>query len=170
MQPPVHGGNNIILQGIFIMEPEITRPTHSLAGKVAIVTGAGSAGDGIGNGRATAILLAADGCNVVCVDRDIALANRTVEMIKAEGKGDAIAIEADVTSAAQCENIVKTTVSRFGRLDILVNNVGIGGAKGTAVDVDMAHWAQGMEVNVSSMVLMAKYAVPEIRKNDLVLG
>ncbi|OAL28669.1 hypothetical protein AYO20_09393 [Fonsecaea nubica] len=143
------------------------KPPRSLAGKVAIVTGAGAHGDGIGNGRASAILLADDGCKVVCVDRDIALAQRTVEMIEAEGHhGAAIAIHADVTDEAQCKGIVDTALDKFGRLDILFNCVGIGGAAGTAVEVDMAAWAKSLEINVSSMVMMAKYAIPAMAKND----
>ncbi|KAI9752410.1 MAG: hypothetical protein M4579_005634 [Chaenotheca gracillima] len=138
----------------------------SFHGKVAIVTGAGSAGDGIGNGRATAILLAEQGAAVVCVDRRQDWADRTVEMIKAEGKGKAFAVLGDVTSAKDCENVVQQAVSTFGHLDILINNVGIYGATGTAVEVDMDDWAKGMELNVASLVLMSKYAIPEMRKNQ----
>jgi NAD(P)-dependent dehydrogenase (short-subunit alcohol dehydrogenase family) len=142
------------------------RPSRSLSGKVAIVTGAGSAGDGIGNGRACAILLGEIGCNVVCVDLNTQFATRTVEMIQEDGKGKAIAITADITDEAACKSIVEQTVNEFGRLDILVNNVGIMGAKGTAVDVDMVEWERSMRVNVGSMVMMAKYAVPELKKNE----
>lgn len=148
------------------MSDGLIRPQRSLKGKVAIITGAGALGDGIGNARAAAILMAEDGCIVVCVDRDLKLAQRTVEMIEAEGKGSAIAISADVTSLTDCENIVKTTMDKFGRLDILFNCVGVGGASGTAVDVDMTEWAKGMDINVSSMVQMSKYAIPEMLKND----
>lgn len=143
-----------------------TRPlSASFAGKVAIVTGAGSAGDGIGNGRATAILLAEQGASVVCVDRREDWAARTVEMIESEGHGKGIVCVGDVTKAADCERMVNVALERFGRLDILVNIVGIGGALGTAVDVDMDEWARSMEVNVSSMVLMAKYAIPAMKRN-----
>lgn len=148
------------------MTDELIRPKRSLTGKVAIVTGAGALADGIGNARAAAILLAEDGCNVVCVDRDLPLAQRTVEMIEAEGKGKALAVQADVTSLADCERIVKTAIENYGRLDILFNSVGVGGASGTAVDVDMAEWAKGMEINVGSMVNMSKFAIPEMMKND----
>lgn len=94
-------------------------------------------GDGIGNARAAAILMAEDGCSVICVDKNIRLAQRTVEMIETEGKGKALAVEADVTLAADCERVVKTAVDTYGRIDILFNCVGIGGPSGTAVDVEM---------------------------------
>src|SRR5271156_751716 len=93
-------------------------------------------------GRAAAILLAADGCNVVCVDLNYALAQRTAELALAEGGGKAIAVLADVTSEAACKGIVEKAISEFGRLDILVNNVGVGGLKGTALDADMTKWAK----------------------------
>lgn len=147
-------------------ENAITRPTRSLSGRVAIVTGAGAAADGIGNGRAAAILLAEAGSSVVCVDLNHSLATNTASMIKAEAKGDALPIQANVTVAADCERVVSTTIQHYGRLDILINSVGVGGATGTAETVDMEDWARGLHVNVSSMVLMAKYSIPEMRKND----
>lgn len=144
---------------------ELTRPTRSLAGRVAIVTGAGSQGNGIGNGRATAILLAEAGAAVICVDMDIGKSEETVMMIVGEGKGQAFSMEADVTVEDDCRSVVQRTMSKYGRLDILVNIVGTIGAKGTAVDVDMSAWAKSLELNVSSMVMMAKYAIPEMVKN-----
>ncbi|KAL4877821.1 hypothetical protein BJY04DRAFT_230419 [Aspergillus karnatakaensis] len=148
----------------------LTPPSRSLAAKTAIVTGAGCFGDGIGNGRAIAILLASDGCNVLCVDRNLEWAEKTVSMIQEQAQdkayGTAIAIKGDVTSASDCESISQAALTTFGRLDILVNNVGIAGASGTAVSVDMESWAQSLEVNVSSMVLMAKYAIPAMLKNE----
>ena len=172
MLPRVITWNKTRLQEFHSKDVDIIhrRPTRSLIGKVAIVTGAGAIGDGIGNARAAAILLAEDGCAVVCVDKKLELADRTVEMIRSEGRGKAISVEADITSASDCERIVGTAINYYGRLDILFNCVGIGGATGTAVDVDMEQWAKGLNVNVSSMVLMAKFVVPEMRKNDDSLG
>lgn len=144
-------------------------PSRSLAGKVAIVTGAGCAGGGVGNGRAISLLLASDGCNVVCVDLNLEWAQKTVEMIEAQqskGSGMAIAVQANVTDSESCRSVFDSTVSKFGRLDILVNNVGIAGATGTAEEVDMEQWARGLEINVSSMVLMSKFAVPLMRQNE----
>ncbi len=153
------------------MEYHFPKPPRSLSGKVAIIPGAGAAGDGIGNGRASAILMADEGCSVVCVDRDVSLAQRTVEMIEAEGKGRAIAVQADVSVESDCARIVQTAaLGTYGRLDILLNCVGIGGAPGTAVEVDMSAWSKSMAVNVDSMVMMAKYAVPAMLKNELEWG
>lgn len=140
-----------------------TPPSRGLLGKVAIVTGAGCAGNGIGNGRAISIMLAQEGCHVVCIDLNLSWAKKTAEMA-AVYSGRTMAVAADVTSASDCENAVETAVKEFGRLDVLVNNVGIGGAAGTAVDVDMVAWAKGLEINVSSMVQMAKYCIPAMTK------
>jgi len=133
-----------------------------LTGKVAIVTGGGAAGDGIGNGRAAAILLARAGTRVVVVDRDASLAKRTVEMIAAVG-GEALALSADVTRAADCAAMVEATLDRFGRLDFLDNNVGIG-SRGTVVDESEESWRRLMTVNVDSMFLAAKHAIPAMRR------
>lgn len=142
-------------------------PSRGLKGKVAIVTGAGCAGDGIGNGRAIAIMLADEGCNVLCLDLNMEWAQKTAEMAASkQGRGKAIAIKSDVTKAPDCEAAVQTALKEFGKLDIVVNNVGIGGASGTAIDVDMEAWAKGLEINVSSMVQMAKYCIPAMQKNE----
>jgi NAD(P)-dependent dehydrogenase (short-subunit alcohol dehydrogenase family) len=142
------------------------RAARSLQGRVAIVTGAGAAGDGIGNGRAAAILLAEDGATVICVDMAKDPVVKTVEMIEKDGKGVAIAASADVTKEEDCKRIVDMALEKYGRVDILVNNVGVGGPKGTAVEVDMVEWAKGMEINVASMVTMAKFAIPAMLKNE----
>jgi NAD(P)-dependent dehydrogenase (short-subunit alcohol dehydrogenase family) len=143
------------------------RPTRSLTGRVAVVVGAGSEGEGIGNGRAAAILLAEAGARVVCVDFSQANAERTVQMICNDpGNGEAISIVADVAEEEQCRRVVQETISKYGRLDILVNNVGIIGARGTATTVNMSHWDAGMRVNVNSMVMMTKYAIPYMEKNE----
>src|SRR2546428_11283199 len=97
-----------------------------LAGKVAIVTGAGSRAAGIGNGRAAAILFAREGARVLVVDRSRAAAEATLKMILGEG-GKAAVFDADVTRADDCAAMVDDAVRRWGRLDILDNNVGIGG-------------------------------------------
>ena len=134
-----------------------------LAGKVAIVTGGGAAGDGIGNGRAACILLARAGAHVLVVDRDLNLAERTVAMIEAEG-GSAAAASYDVTISEQCAAMVADAVSRWGRLDCLDNNVGIG-SKGTVVEETEENWARVMHVNVDTMFLTCKHAIPAMARN-----
>ena len=133
-----------------------------LAGKVAIVTGGGAAGDGIGNGRAAAMLLARAGARVLVVDRQLDLAQRTVEMIAAEG-GDALACAADVVDEAQCRAMVETAVARFGRLDLLDNNVGIA-STGSVVAEDPQVWRRVMQVNVDSIFLASRHAIPAMIK------
>jgi len=129
-----------------------------LAGKVALISGGGAAGDGIGNGRAAAILLARSGTKVVVADRELKLAERTVEMIAAEG-GTAVALAADVTAESDCRRLVDLCVDRFGRLDFLDNNVGIG-SRGSVVDEKPEQYRRVMQVNVESMFLLSKYAIP----------
>lgn len=132
-----------------------------LAGRVAIVTGGGSRGEGIGNGRAAAILLARSGARVLVVDREPAPAEATVAAIVAEG-GTAAAFAVDVTDEASCTAMVAAAVERWGRLDVLDNNVGIG-SRGSVVDEDPARWQRVMEVNVTSMVLASRAAIPAMR-------
>jgi NAD(P)-dependent dehydrogenase (short-subunit alcohol dehydrogenase family) len=129
-----------------------------LIGKVAIVTGGGAADDGIGNGRATAILLARAGAHVLVVDRDLTRAQRTVAMIAEEG-GTAAAACYDITGSEQCAAMVADALSRWGRLDCLDNNVGIG-SKGTVVEETQENWTNVMHVNVDTMFLACKHAIP----------
>jgi NAD(P)-dependent dehydrogenase (short-subunit alcohol dehydrogenase family) len=133
-----------------------------LAGKAAIVTGGGAAGDGIGNGRAAAILLARAGTRVLVVDRQIELAERTVAMIAEEG-GEAVAFAADISDEAQAQAMVMTAVERFGRLDFLDNNVGIG-ARGSVTETDPAAWRRVMQINVETMYLASRHAIPAMIK------
>jgi len=129
-----------------------------LAGKVAIVTGAGSQTEGIGNGRAAAILFAREGARVLLVDRKLAAAEETREMIAGE-RGESSAFEADVTSGDDCRAMVAEAAGRWGGLDILQNNVGIG-SSGTVVDIAEEDWERVLRVNVTSMMLAAKHAIP----------
>jgi NAD(P)-dependent dehydrogenase (short-subunit alcohol dehydrogenase family) len=129
-----------------------------LAGKVAIVTGVGAPDDGIGNGRAAALLLARSSAKVVVVDVVGAAAEQTVSMITAEG-GTAIPFVADVAEESQCKALVEAAVREFGRLDLLDNNVGIGG-RGSVVDTPVDLWRRVMQVNVDSMFFVSRYAIP----------
>jgi NAD(P)-dependent dehydrogenase (short-subunit alcohol dehydrogenase family) len=133
-----------------------------LSGKVAIISGGGAAGDGIGNGRAAAILLARAGTRVLVADRDLKLAERTVEMIEEEG-GTAAAHAGDVTVEAECKRLAEAAVDRFGRLDFLDNNVGIG-SRGSVVDEKPEDYRRVMQVNVETMFLLSKHAIPAMIK------
>lgn len=129
--------------------------------KVAIVTGAGAAGDGIGNGRATAILLARSGAKVVAVDRIEERANRTVEMIEQEG-GAAIAVAADVTSSMDCQRLVELALSRWGRIDLLDNNVGVG-SRGSVLEEAQERWDRVMKINVNSVYQVSRAVIPVMK-------
>jgi NAD(P)-dependent dehydrogenase (short-subunit alcohol dehydrogenase family) len=133
-----------------------------LSGKVAIVTGGGAANDGIGNGRAAAMLLARAGAKVLVVDLDADRAARTVEMIEADG-GAAVPFVADVTDEGQARAMVDAALARFGRLDCLDNNVGIGG-RGSVVDVSPQDWRRVMQVNVDSMFMASRHAIPAMKE------
>jgi NAD(P)-dependent dehydrogenase (short-subunit alcohol dehydrogenase family) len=129
-----------------------------LENKVAIVTGAGSRAAGIGNGRAAAILFAREGAKVLVVDNNNVAAEETLAAIQKEN-GEGAVFVGDVTKAADCRAMVERAVSRWGRLDILDNNVGIEG-KASVVSVTEEDWDRVMTVNVKSMMLTGKYAVP----------
>jgi NAD(P)-dependent dehydrogenase (short-subunit alcohol dehydrogenase family) len=129
-----------------------------LEGRVAIVTGGGAAGDGIGNGRAAAILLARAGARVLVVDLDEGAARRTAAMV-ADGGGEAVAARADVTSDLDCAGMVQSALDGFGRLDVLVNNVGIS-SRGSVVTESQERWETVMRVNVSSIMLASRHAIP----------
>ena len=107
-----------------------------LAGKVAIVTGAAPQAPGIGNGSAVAILFAREGAKVVLVNRSEERARELQRTIEEEG-GDCMVCTADVTNASEGERTVETTIERYGKLDILHNNVG-GGPTGRIVEMQEA--------------------------------
>jgi len=138
----------------------IPRMTARLAGKVAIVTGAGSSGKVIGNGKATAILFAREGAKVLCADAVEDRAGETVEAILKEG-GTASAFRADVSKAADCKAMVQAAVERYGRLDILDNNVGIS-VRADVLEVTEEQWDRVMAVNIKSIMLTSKYAIPHM--------
>lgn len=132
-------------------------PTDA-SGRVAVVGGGGAAGDGIGNGRAAALLLAREGASVVVVDRVVELAEATASMIEREG-GTAIAVGADVTSEDDTRRIVDTALDRFGRVDWLVNNVGVG-SEGSILETDPPAWERVMRINVSSAYHLSRAVIP----------
>lgn len=135
-----------------------------LQGKVAIVVGAGqTAGETIGNGRATAILFAREGAKVLLVDRDLESARETQAMIEKEG-GEATAFEADVTSEAACRAVAEACVAAYGRIDVLHNNVGVGRGDGGPVHLTEEGWDRIMTVNLKPMFFMCKYVLPLMRE------
>jgi NAD(P)-dependent dehydrogenase (short-subunit alcohol dehydrogenase family) len=131
-----------------------------LRGKVAIVTGAGSRGPGLGNGKAAAILFAREGARVLCVDQALPRAEETVALIRAEG-GEAAAHAADVTRAEDCRAMVEAAVARWGGLDILHNNVGIESRK-DLLETTEEEWDQVLEVDLKTVFLATRAAVPAI--------
>jgi len=143
--------------------PTIADMVGRLAGKVAIVTGAGSRGEGMGNGKAAAVLFAREGASVVCVDTVATRAEETVSMIAAEG-GTASVFECDVSRQSECQRLAEAAVERYGRLDILQNNVGIPSNQ-TLAEITEEAWDHLMAVNVRSMVLAAQACVPRMSVN-----
>lgn len=136
-----------------------------LQGKIAIIVGAGqSAGETIGDGRAMAVLFAREGAQVLCVDRDPASAAETVAMIAKEG-GSAAPFQADVSRDAGCAAVIAEAKSRWGRIDILVNNVGIGGGgDGPAHRADEQAFDRILNVNLKSAWMTIKHAIPIMRE------
>jgi len=133
-----------------------------LAGKVAIVTGAAPQGAGIGNGSAAAILFAREGAQVVLVNRSKERAEALQRTIEEEG-GDCIVCPADVTNASDVERVVETTIQRFGKLNILHNNVGGGaGSRGRVIEVTEDAWNRCMGLNLTSTMLCCKYSIPRM--------
>lgn len=135
----------------------------SFEGKVAVVTGAGCRSDGVGIGRAAAIVLARSGARTVLIDRSRVDVGRTQEMIAEEG-GASEVIVADVSDEAQCRSVAERTMAVHGRIDILCNIVGVAGPAGNCVDVDLSQWDPLFNVNLKSIVMMSRYVVPHMAK------
>ena len=144
---------------------------NRVQGKIAVVIGAGqSPGETVGNGRAMALLLAREGATVLCVDRNPDSVEETVRQIKSDpiareaGVADgAVSMTADITVSADCSRIVEKALSLHGRLDILVNNVGIGAGDGSAHRLDEEVYDRIMAVNLKGMWLTIKAAIPVMR-------
>jgi NAD(P)-dependent dehydrogenase (short-subunit alcohol dehydrogenase family) len=135
--------------------------------KVAIVVGGGQTpGQTTGNGRATAIVLGREGAKVIVVDRDLASAQETVALIQAEG-GEATALQADATSEEDVAGLMNSAVMLYGRIDILHNNVGASITLGDApvTELTEAAFDRSINVNLKSMWLTCKHALPHLRQN-----
>ena len=135
-----------------------------LKDKVAIVVGAGQTpGDTIGNGRATAILFAREGARVVLVDHNYESALETQALIEAEG-GTCLPVRADVTREEECAAFVRAAVDAYGRVDVLHNNVGIGGGDDEILSLKEESWDRIMGVNLKGMFLSSRSVLPVMRE------
>jgi len=128
-------------------------------GKVALVTGAGSApGPGYGTGKAISIALAREGAKLALVDLVPERAEETKRLVEAEGS-EAIVVKADCTKWQDCANMVLEAVDKFGRLDILVNNLGLA-SFGLVTNMYEEEWDRAFNINVRTVFLACKYAIP----------
>ncbi|TAJ40349.1 MAG: SDR family oxidoreductase [Reyranella sp.] len=136
-----------------------------LKDRVAVVVGAGqSPGEGMGNGRATALTFAREGAKVLCVDHNLKSAQETVEMIGAN-QGTAMAFKADVTREAEIKAMVADVHGRWGRIDILHNNVGVSlsGGDSELLELDEAAFDRCVAINLKSCIFAAKHVIPIMR-------
>lgn len=131
-----------------------------LAGKVALITGAGSVGPGWGNGRATAVRFAEEGARVFGVDRDEARMQETAQRI-ADAGGTFASASCDVTDRGSIAAMVARCIAEFGRIDVLINNVG-GSAKGGPVEMSEEVWDAQIDHNLKSVFLMCKHVLPHM--------
>jgi len=138
--------------------------TGRVQDKVALVVGAGQTpGQTIGNGRATAVLLAREGARVLLVDRNEAAAAETQAQIKSEG-GASEVFAADITREDDCKALAKACVDTYGRIDLLHNNVGIGAGDRGAVHLTEEAFQQIFDVNLKGMFLTCKHVLPVMRE------
>jgi NAD(P)-dependent dehydrogenase (short-subunit alcohol dehydrogenase family) len=146
------------------MKRERSGMSGKLKDRVAIVVGAGSSGPGWGNGKCTAITFAREGARVFCVDVKRAAAEETVGLIEKEvGPGFAVAYEANASNNAEVKAMVDACMAKWGRVDILDNNVGIG-SQGGPVELSEDEWHRVFDVNVKSFFLTAKHVLPIMEK------
>lgn len=134
------------------------RGKMKLVGKVGLITGSGS-----GFGRATAVLFAKEGAKIIVVDKDSKAGEQTVDLIQRNGF-EAYFIEVDVSQASDCEKMIKFGMEKYGRLDILHNNAGIPMSFTAIEDVGEEMWDRILNVNLKSVFLGSKFAVPIMKK------
>ena len=135
-----------------------------LKGKVALVAGAGCVGPGWGNGRATSVIFAQEGARVFAVDRDAASMTETVARAREAG-GEITTHLCDVTDPEAVAAMVEACVAAYGRVDVLVNNVG-GSAAGGPVELSLERWDNQLDYNLTTVFLACKYTLPVmVRQN-----
>ena len=135
-----------------------------LTGKVAVITGAGCVAPGWGNGRAASVLFAREGATVVGTDINLDAMEETANLLR-ETDAEHHLARCDVTDSASIENLVEDVLSRYGRIDVLVNNVG-GSAKGGAVEMSEELWLKQLNYNLTSVFLMCKHVLPVMKAQN----
>lgn len=125
---------------------------------MAIITGAGS-----GIGKASALLFAREGAKVIVADHNEKSGSDVANQIKNEG-GEAIFVRTDVTKSSSIQEMVQKSVAKFGKIDVLFNNVGFFGISGTVVEIKEEDWDLMIEINLKSTFLVSKYVIPEMLK------
>ncbi len=133
-----------------------------LQDKIAVITGAGAVGPGWGNGRATCVRFAEEGAKIFAVDRNPASTAETVARVKDVG-GEIVVHQCDVTDSGSVATMVKACIDRFGRIDVLVNNVG-GSAPGGPVEMSEEVWDAQVDMNLTSVFLVCKHVLPVMEK------
>lgn len=133
-----------------------------LQDKVALITGAGCVGPGWGNGRSACVLFAEQGARIFAADVDAGAMTETVERVRASG-GEITTHTCDVTDGSAVARMVEACLATFGRIDILVNNVG-GSAPGGAVALSEEAWDRQMDVNLRSVFLTCKHVIPAMER------
>ena len=134
-----------------------------LEGKVAVITGAGQAqGESIGNGRAAALLFAREGAKLVLANRSSASLEGTRDLLRTEGF-DAECVTADISNENDCAALVDTARGKFGRIDILHNNVGVGSLEGDTTRIERGAWDKVFDVNLDGAMLISKHVLPAMR-------
>ena len=131
---------------------------------IAIVTGAGSRGAGVGNGRAIAAVLAREGFDLVLVDRSADALDATIELVADHGEAEVHPVVGDVADLATCDDIVATANGAGGPLRAVVNNVGVFGPEDGIAGADVDTWGPAWHVNVTSMALLARFAIPSMTR------
>ena len=138
--------------------------SHRLENKVAIIVGAvQQPGESVGNGRATAERFAQEGATVLLVDIQEKWLDETLHAVQQYGH-TASALVADITKEESCAEIIQTCIDRYGRIDILHNNVGMSKGDKKTADVEMDIWDRLMGLNLRGMMMTCKYALPQMIK------